>query len=72
VPNAAEMSWFITTYFEVRGIRLFESIYVRTSSLDSGGYRVYVGDFVSEGLGVDGWGDDDRDGNVGLSAGRKQ
>ena len=52
VPNAAEMSWFITTYFEVRGIRLFEGIYVRTSSLDTEGDRVYVGAFDSDGLGV--------------------
>ena len=50
IPNAAEMSWFITTYFEVRGIRLFESVYVRTSSLDSGGFSVHVGHFDSMGL----------------------
>ncbi len=58
VPNAAEMSWFITTYFEVRGIRLFEGVYVRTSSLDSDGRRVRVGYFDSGGLRVDYyWGD---------------
>lgn len=55
VPNAAEMSWFITTYFEVRGIRLFEGVYVRTSSLDSGGLRVSVGRFDSDGLVVNDW-----------------
>ncbi|MBI5913439.1 hypothetical protein HY839_03315 [Candidatus Azambacteria bacterium] len=32
IPHAGEMSWFITTFFEVRNIRLFEKIYVRTSS----------------------------------------
>ena len=72
VPNAAEMSWFITTYFEVRGVRLFESVYVRTSSLDSDGDRVYVGDFDSVGLGVNDWSDDDRNGGIGVPAARKQ
>ncbi len=72
VPNAAEMTWFITTYFEVRGVRLFESVYVRTSSLDSDGDRVYVGDFDSVGLGVNDWSDDDRNGGIGVPAARKQ
>jgi hypothetical protein len=71
VPNAAEMSWFITTYFEVRGVRLFENVYVRTSSLDSDGRRVYVGYFGAGGLHVDLYWDDGRDGFLGLSAGRK-
>jgi hypothetical protein len=73
VPNAAEMSWFITTYFEVRGVRLFENVYVRTSSLGSDGSRVSVGCFDSDGLYVYyWWGDNRRDGNFGLSAARKQ
>ncbi len=71
VPNAAEMSWFITTYFEVRGIRLFESIYVRTSSLGSGGRRVDVGFFDSKGLNVDDWDGVHRGGILGVSAARK-
>jgi hypothetical protein len=72
VPNAAEMSWFITTYFEVRGIRLFESIYVRTSNLDSDGDRVSVGGFDSKGLLVNNWGGGHRQGDLGLSGVRKQ
>lgn len=71
VPNAAEMCWFITTYFEVRGVRLFEGVYVRTSSLDSDGFRVIVGGFGSDGLGVDGYWVDDRGDDIGLSAARK-
>ncbi len=71
VPNAALMSWFITTYFEVRGARLFESVYVRTSSLDSGGDRVCVGNFDAWGLSVNGYWRGCRDGSLGLSAGRK-
>jgi hypothetical protein len=71
VPNAAEMSWFITTYFEVRGIRLFEGSYVRTSSVDSDGGRVYVGIFGAEGLRVYGWYDDGRRSDIGVSSARK-
>ncbi|MBU3668924.1 MAG: hypothetical protein FGM57_03070 [Candidatus Taylorbacteria bacterium] len=71
VPNAAETSWFITTYFEVRGARLFESVYVRTSSLDSDGSRVSVGYFASEGLAVGHWYDGSRVGNVGVASARK-
>ena len=71
VPNAAEMGWFITTYFEVRGTRLFESIYVRTSSVDSDGYRVYVGSFDDRGLIVYSWSDDSRNSDVGVSSARK-
>lgn len=71
VPNAAEMCWFITTYFEVRGVRLFEGIYVRTSSLVSDGYRVFVGFFDSDGLLVNVYWDDDRHDSFGLSAARK-
>jgi len=73
VPNAAEMSWFITTYFEVRGIRLFEGVYVLTSSCISDGVRrVGVGSFASDGLYVSSWRDGHRDGYFGLSAARKQ
>ena len=71
VPNAAEMSWFITTYYEVRGIRLFENIYVRTSSLDSHGYHVRVGLFDAKGLGVYCWYGDRRYG-LGLASSRKK
>ncbi len=71
VPNAGEFAWFITTYYEVRGVRLFERIYARTSSVDSGGDRVYVGNFDSEGLGVnDDW-DDSRSDYLGVSSARK-
>lgn len=71
VPNAAEMSWFITTYFEVRGIRLFEGIYVRTSSLGSNGHRVSLGHFDAEGLYVYHWNDGDRYSAIGVASARK-
>lgn len=50
VPNAAETSWFITIFCDVRGVRLFENVCVRTSSFDSVGDRVRVGYFGAEGL----------------------
>ncbi len=57
VPNAAEVSWFITIFFDVRSTRLFEGFYVRTYSIDSDGHRVFVGDFDARGLIVGGhWG----------------
>jgi hypothetical protein len=71
VPNAAEMSWFITTYFAVRGVRLFANVYVRTSSLDSDGYHVSVGYFDAGGLYVDYWHDDYRHSSIGVSSARK-
>ena len=71
VPNAAEMCWFITTYFEVRGVRLFEGVYVRTSSLASDGYRVGVGRFDARGLLVRDWFGACRLDGIGLSVARK-
>ena len=71
VPNAAEMSWVITVFYDVRGVRLFERVYVRTSSLVSGGGRVSVGFFGSKGLDVDYNWDYDRDGLLGVAAARK-
>lgn len=71
VPNVAEVSWFITTYFNVRGIRLFERTYVRTSSLDSDGFRVGVGCFGAGGLLVSGDWDNDRNDALGVASSRK-
>lgn len=70
-PNVAEVAWCVTTYKAVKNIYLLPNIYVRTSSLDSDGCRVYVGVFGAEGLYVSGWHDDGRDGDLGVSAGRK-
>lgn len=72
VPNAAEMSWSITVFYDVRGVRLFESVYVRTSSIGSGGDHVIVGHFDAKGLGVNYyfWGVGRHDG-LGLASARK-
>jgi hypothetical protein len=71
VPNAAETSWFITIFFDVRGVRLFENMYVRTSSLDSDGYLVSVGDFGAKGLVVSDVWDHTCHVNLGLACARK-
>ena len=72
VPNVAEMSWFITTYFEVCGVRLFKNRYVRTSSLDFGDYHVRIGGFISDGLQISYWDRDEPDSIIGISAARKK
>jgi hypothetical protein len=71
IPNAAEATWALTTYKAVRDIYLLDELYVRTSSVDSDGGRVYVGDFDADGLVVDGYWDGFRDSNLGVSASRK-
>lgn len=47
-PNVAEVAWCVTTYKAVRNTHLLPSVYVRTSSLDSGGRRVL--NFFAEAL----------------------
>ena len=71
VPNAAEVVWCLTTYKAVRDIYLLPTLYVRTSSIDSDGGHVDVGDFDAKGLGVNGWTDSNRNDNLGVAAARK-
>lgn len=71
VPNAAETSWFITIFFDVRGTRLFKKMYVRTSSVDSDGDRVYVGHFDAQGLSVNLDWDSNHYSSLGLASARK-
>ena len=70
-PNATEVVWAITVYKAVRDIYLLPNIYVRTSSLGSGGYRVHVGRFDDGGLDVGSWSDDGRGSALGVSSARK-
>ena len=70
-PSAQVMVYTIVGHFLATGERLFEKIYVRTSSLDSGGYRVHVGGFDSKGLDVNDFWGGRRGGDIGLSAARK-
>lgn len=71
VPNVAEQVWTMTTYKAVRGIYPLSSIYVRTSSVGSGGGRVHVGRFDGDGLSVFSWSGHDRRGFLGVSSSRK-
>jgi len=72
-PTARIVAYTMIGHFLATGERLFEKIYVRTSSrLSSGGARVYVGFFVSDGLPFYSWFDDLWDDRIGLSAARKQ
>lgn len=71
VPNAPEFVWAITTYKAVRDVYLFGRIYARTSSLDSDGDHVYVGDFDDKGLYVDDHWGSYRVSSLGLSVARK-
>ena len=71
VPNAAEMSWFVTIFYDVRGVRLFEKVYVRTSSVDSDGCHVSVGHFYARGLRIDDFWDGMRYDCLGLASARK-
>ena len=50
IPNAPEVAWGITTYKEVRNVWLLPDIYARTSSADSGGFRVDLGDSAVGGV----------------------
>lgn len=71
VPNAPEVSYAITAYFKVRGVYLLKGVYVRTSSVDADGDRVFVGRFDADGLSVgNDWGDGRR-GIFGVSSYRK-
>jgi len=71
IPNVAEAAWALSTYKAVRDVYLLENLYVRTSSVDSGGYRVGVGGFGADGLGVDSDWDVGRHSSLGVSAARK-
>ena len=71
VPNAPEMAYAVTAYFKVRDVYLLKGVYVRTSSVDADGRRVFVGYFDSRGLRVGHYFDGRRHGHVGVSSSRK-
>ena len=71
VPNVAEATWSVTSYKAVRGVYLLPNVYVRTSSLGSGGARVSVGSFDARGLNVSNYWDDNRSDYLGLASARK-
>lgn len=72
VPSASVLAQAILIHYLETGERLFETIYVRVSDVDSGGNRVYLGSFDEGGLRVDGyWGGYRRRRGLGLSSSRK-
>ena len=71
VPNASVLAQAILlTYLETKE-RLFETIYVRCSDVDSDGSRVHLGRFDRGGLNVYSDWDARRNGNFGLSSSRR-
>lgn len=70
-PMAVELVWALTCYKAVRGQYLLGSVYARTSSVDSSGYHVRVGNFDEDGLRVDCWDGHDRGSCIGVASARK-
>jgi len=71
IPTAQVMIYTIIGHYLAMNERLFERIYVRTSSLGSDGDRVGVGCFASGGLRVDSYWDSLRHGGLAVSSSRK-
>jgi len=65
------MVYTIIGHHFATGERLFENVYVRTSSVGSVGVRVLVGGFDSRGLIVVSYWDDGRLDYLGVSSARK-
>jgi hypothetical protein len=70
-PTARVMIYTMIGHYLATGERLFESIYVRCSDVDSGGLRVCVGGFGADGLRVSHDWDGYRYGVLGVSSARK-
>lgn len=70
VPYVAIVAEAILEHFKKTGEKICEDWYVRTSSVDSGGDRVYVGDFDGEGLCVAYYWGGHRNADLGLASAR--
>ncbi len=70
-PTAQVMVYTIIGHFLATGERLFENIYVECSDVNSGGYRVGVGCFDSDGLRVGGFSNGVPYSFVGVASARK-
>ncbi|HET9285310.1 MAG TPA: hypothetical protein VFR24_25435 [Candidatus Angelobacter sp.] len=70
-PTARVMVYTVIGHYLATGERLFESIYVRCSDVDSDGLRVFVGNFDAGGLRVLSNWDGLRFGFLGVSSARK-
>lgn len=72
VPPIAVLVYAMVEHFKDTGNRAFGDVYVRTSSLDSDGDRVRVGDFDAGGLVVDYDWDGRRGSSLGLASAWKE
>ncbi len=70
-PSAQVLVYVIIGHYLTTGERLFEKVYVRTSSVDSDGDRVLVGYFDAEGLLVNLCWDAYRYSNLGVASARQ-
>ena len=70
-PTAQVMTYTIIGHYLATGVRLLENVYVRCSSVGSGGGRVSVGDFDSRGLDIRSYSDNSRFDDLVLSSARK-
>ena len=69
VPSARAVCMGMVILFLLNGQRMFEHYYVRCSDKDSDGRRIFVGSFISGGLGVGSGQDDCRRGDgLGLAS----
>jgi len=71
IPSARQVVYTMILHFLAKGERLFEKVYVRTSSVGSGSGRVFVGLFGDVGLFVVHWFGHDPDSDVGVASARK-
>ncbi len=55
IPNAGELAWCMVVFQKARGVRLFDSGYVRTKSLNAKGNHVHLGGFNERGIHVFDW-----------------
>lgn len=70
IPNIAAAAWCLVAYLAVRGIRLYEKVRTRTSSIDSGGNSVSIGNFNASGIHIDHHFNNHSKPNLGISMSR--
>ncbi|MEK7624596.1 MAG: hypothetical protein AAB404_02680 [Patescibacteria group bacterium] len=70
-PSARVMTYVIIGHYLATGERLFDNIYVRTSSFSSDGRHVDVSSFGRDGLGFNDFWDDSPRSDIGLASARK-
>lgn len=71
IMHSAVLAEACCIHYKATGERLLAKYYLRTSSVDSDGSRVYVGIFGDRGLRVGHCWDDDRGDGLGLASARK-